>query len=75
MLHYFTGNMTIVDPEPGHRIAWQQRGPDDFAVRYGKEVHAELTYGEACSKLGQALLHQLACAGAIDNSCMDEAPE
>ena len=45
-----------------------QQGPDNFTVTYGKQVDSNLTYGDACSKLGQAILHALACAGKIDNS-------
>lgn len=72
--HYFTDSMKTTGPEPHHRfcgrfdmVSLQQRGKDNFAVRYGKEVHANLTYGEACDRLGQALMHQLSCEGLVDN--------
>ena len=79
MRHYFTETMTFDKPEPRHKLCMQdgmvtlqQRGRDNFAVRYGKEVHAELSYGEACSKLGQALMHQLACEDKLDNRMRGE---
>ena len=74
MRQYFTDGMEYTKPEPRHRLCgqWglvtlQQMGRDNFAVRYGKQVDAGLTYSQACAKLGQALLHQLACDGALDN--------
>lgn len=73
MRHYFVPQMITDKPESDYRIAWQhelvslqQRGPDDFLVRYGKEVHAELTYGQACRQLGRCLFHQFACSSEID---------
>lgn len=74
MRHYYTDSMTYTRPEPRHKlcgtfdaVTLQQRGRDNFAVRYGKEVHADLTYGKACDMLGRAIMHQLACEGALDN--------
>lgn len=74
MAQYFTDSMTYTKPEPRHRLCaqWdlvtlQQRGKNNFAVRYGKQVDAGLTYSAACAELGQALMHQLACDGALDN--------
>lgn len=79
MRHYFTESMTYDRPEPRHRLCFQngmvtlqQRGKDNFAVRYGKEVHAELNYAFAASKLGEALMHQLACDGELDNRMKGE---
>lgn len=75
MREYFTGSMIYGKPEPWHRLCgqWdsvtlQQRGRDNFAVRYGKQVRAELTYSQACKELGAAIMHQLACDGALDNA-------
>lgn len=75
MQHYFADSMTTTSPEPKHKIVFasgmvtlQQRKANKFAVRYGKEVHAALTYNEACTKLGAALMHQAACDGLLDNS-------
>jgi hypothetical protein len=74
MSQYFTKSMTYEKPEPRHKlcgqfdsVTLQQRGRDNFAVRYGKQVDAGLSYGDACAKLGQALMHQLACEGQLDN--------
>jgi len=79
MLHYFTATMVTDKPEPRHRIctqiglvSLQQRGKDNFAVRYGKEVHADMNYAFAASKLGEALMHQLACDGDLDNRMKGE---
>tara|TARA_R110002020_G_scaffold55477_2_gene153851 strand:- start:386 stop:613 length:228 start_codon:yes stop_codon:yes gene_type:complete len=69
---YFRDQMTLHSPEPRHKLRWehglvslQQRASNSFAVRYGKQVDAGLDYAEACSKLGQALLHQLSCNGQL----------
>lgn len=74
MRHYYAPSMKYERPEPRHKlclqfdmVTLQQRGKDNFAVRYGAEVHADLTYSEACGKLGQALMHQAACDGQLDN--------
>lgn len=74
MKAYFTKTMEYKRPEPRHKlcsqiglVTLQQRGIDNFLVRYGRQVEAGLSYGEACGKLGQALMHQLACDGALDN--------
>jgi hypothetical protein len=42
-------------------------GMDCFRVTYGRQIDDDLTYGEACAKLGQALLHYLSCEGKVDN--------
>lgn len=80
MRHYFTDSMETTNPEPRHRICTQiglvtlqQRGKDNFAVRYGKEVHSDLDYASAASKFGEALMHQLACDGALGNRMKGEA--
>lgn len=72
--HYFTDTMTYTKPERYHKlcdqqgmVTLQQRKADNFLVRYGMEIHAELTYGQACSRFGQALMHQLACDGKLNN--------
>lgn len=44
-----------------------QTGIDRFTVVYGKEVKAGRTYAQACSDLGRALMHSLACDGMLDN--------
>ena len=74
MRTYFTNSAAYATPEPRHRLCaqWndvslQQRGKDNFAVRYGKQVKAECSYAQACAELGAALMHQLACAGKLDN--------
>lgn len=74
MARYFTDSMEYVKPEPRHKlclmagsVTLQQRGRDNFTVRYGKQVDAGLSYGVACDKLGQAMMHQAACDGLLDN--------
>ena len=74
MRTYFTNSMTYTKPEPRHRLCeqWdavtlQQRGKDNFAVRYGRQVKTECTYAQACTELGAALMHQLAYAEKLDN--------
>ncbi len=39
-----------------------------FRVTYGLEVYDDLTYSEACERLGEAILHALACNSKLDNS-------
>ena len=74
MSTYFTQSMTYEKPEPRHRlclqfdmVTLQQRGRDNFAVRYGKQVVDGLPYAQACMELGRALMHQGACNELIDN--------
>lgn len=79
MIQYFTDSMDYRRPEPRHKlclqidaVTLQQCGKDNFAVRYGKQVDAALTYSQACGKLGQALMHQAACDGKLDNRMRGE---
>jgi hypothetical protein len=44
-----------------------------FRVTYGYQVDDCLTYGEAASKLGQAIMHRAACDGLLDNTNEGEA--
>lgn len=74
MNQYFTDSMTFTKTEPRHKLCMrdgmvtlQQRAKDNFAVRYGKEVHSSMTYAQVCTELGKALMHQLACDGLLDN--------
>ena len=39
--------------------------PKLFAVVYGKQIDSDLDYGEACSKLGEAIMHGLTCSNLI----------
>jgi hypothetical protein len=52
---------------PWGPIKLEQAGVDNFRVTYGKQVDANLDYGEAAAKLGQAIMHWLACEGQLDN--------
>lgn len=74
MARRFTHTMTYSKPEPRHKLCeqWgavtlQQRDKDNFLVRYGMQIDDGLTYSQACDMLGQALMHQLACEGKLDN--------
>jgi hypothetical protein len=74
MRHYHVELMSYERPEPHHKlvaqyelVTLQQRAKNRFAVRYGSEVHDGLTYAQACTKLGEALMHQAACDGLLDN--------
>lgn len=79
-MRYFKPTYAYAEPEPEHRlcgspmgdVTLQQKGKDNFAVRYGKLVDAELTYAEAARKLGEALMHQLAADGQLDNRMRGE---
>lgn len=48
-------------------VELQQQGRDNFTVVYGKQVKEKLTYGAACTELGAAIMHALACDGRLDN--------
>lgn len=74
MAHYFLDSMQYVRPLPRHKlclqvemVTLQQKRKNDFAVRYGCQVDDGLTYSQACDKLGQALMHQAACNGTLNN--------
>lgn len=51
----------------GFPIKLHQQGKDKFSVLYGVQLDHDLSYGEAAAKLGQALMHALACEGNLDN--------
>lgn len=51
----------------GFYIALEQAGPDDFCVRYGRQIDEGLSYSQAASKLGQAIMHALSCDALVDN--------
>jgi hypothetical protein len=38
-----------------------------FRVTYGLQVEDNLTYTQACAKLGGAIMHWLACDGSLNN--------
>ena len=42
---------------------WQNRS--GFAVVYGLQLTAPLTYSQAAQELGECLMHALSCQGAI----------
>lgn len=44
-----------------------QTGRNKFMVVYGKDVSRDLTYNQACVKLGSAMMHALSCDGKVDN--------
>ncbi len=48
-------------------IVLYQHGADDFTVRYGLQLDAHLSYGRAAAKLGQAIMHALACEDKLNN--------
>lgn len=54
------------------KIQLRQHGKDHFSVVYGKQVDTQLDYGEAAAKLGQAIMHQQACRGKLDNRMRGE---
>lgn len=54
-------------------VTMTQQGPDRFTVRYGMEVRARLSYSSACTALGAAIMHALACDSLIDNRTKAEA--
>lgn len=55
----------------GFLIGLDQRGPDDFQVRYGLQCRKRLNYSAATMELGSAIMHALACNGELDNAELD----
>lgn len=43
---------------------WQSKA-DGFAVTYGLQVALNLPFVDACTELGECLLHALTCAGKV----------
>lgn len=58
---------TFTDGQGGN-VAIHQSGPDNFAIQYGMQICAKLTYGDAAREFGECVFHSLACAGLLDNS-------
>lgn len=52
---------------PWGPIKLEQINRNCFRVTYGKQVDDGLTYTEAAAKLGQAIMHYLACLDKLDN--------
>jgi hypothetical protein len=53
-------------------IMLQQHGRDNFRVVYGQQVDDNLSYAAAAAKLGEAIMHALACDNALDNRMRGE---
>lgn len=64
----------VVDEPTASRwiIRLTQTGVDRFSVDYGADQRAGLSYGDAAAKLGQAIMHALACEGKLDNRAKGE---
>lgn len=45
-----------------------QTGRDTFTVQYGQQIDRNLAYGQAASKIGEAILHALACDGTLNQN-------
>lgn len=43
------------------------RRQGSFSVQYGVSLKTGLTYSEACTALGAAYMHRIACDGNLDN--------
>lgn len=44
---------------------------DRYTVQYGLQVRENLSYGEACDELGQAIMHTLCSEGKMDSDDTD----
>lgn len=53
-------------------IELRQVGKDNFTVRYGLQVDTGLDYARAAAKLGEAIMHHLACESLLDNRAKGE---
>jgi hypothetical protein len=54
-------------------ITLEQEGPDNFSVRYGRQVRDHLDYCNAAHELGAVIMHALACDYRLDNRTPKEA--
>lgn len=53
--------------DAGCVVELHQQGVDRFTVTYGRQVKSDLTYDEAATEYGAAIMHGLACEGRLDN--------
>ena len=65
----FGGNNPFKGAKTSAYIQLDQNESRDkrFTVTYGLQQDKNLTYSQACSKLGEALLHHACCEGLADN--------
>ena len=56
--HHIEGQFTV--------SLWQNRS--GFAVVYGLQLTAPLTYAQAAQELGECLMHALSCQGVISET-------
>jgi len=59
------GGTNTLDPKAPSWIAMAQTGRNKFTVIYGLQVKAGLNYAQAASKLGECIMHHLACESII----------
>lgn len=45
----------------------KRRKKNSFEVQYGFVINTDLTYEQAAAKLGQCIMHALACENKLDN--------
>lgn len=48
-------------------IELRQQGRNRFTVIYGQQVKENLSYNEAATELGAAIMHNAACNAELDN--------
>ena len=65
----------VIDELPWLIRLEQHETEDLFCVTYGFQVDDGLTYSQAASKLGQALMHRAACDGMLDSFEEDDDSE
>jgi len=52
--------------EHQHAVELWQFADLSFAVTYGKQTRERIDYAQACTELGQCLMHAAQCAGLIE---------
>lgn len=52
-------------PKGARLIELRQQGRNTFSVRYGLQMDTGLTYDRAAAALGEAIMHDACCEGAI----------
>jgi hypothetical protein len=57
----------IPESSAEYGIKLEQLNSGRFRVTYGLQVKTGLTYSDAATELGAAIMHQAACNGLLDN--------
>lgn len=65
--HYAPVTTHTIDGQHSVTLWQYKHAADEFAVSYGAQYHAGMTYDEAAAELGACLMHAATCAGLMDS--------